>query len=137
MRFSPLLFAACFACLAFLASAQTFGSNNTKAYANITINNAIGVVNAVNESGYLLFYPDLSQAYADLNRSMSLYNASPSASVVLANRAAQEASDQYLKISAYKQESLVIMLILTAFFAYLMVLVVRPISAKKSKKSRR
>ncbi len=137
MRLAPLLFLACFACLALQAGAQTFGSNDTKAYANTTIHNALNVINAVNESGYLIFYPNLTQAYADINQSMALYNNSPSAAVVLANKASLEADNQYMQISTYRQESIVVMLALTAVFAYAVMRVVTPVSAKRKQKKQR
>ena len=136
MRPSPILLLACFACLTFMAGAQTFGSAS-KASANTTINNAITVLNEVNESGYLIFYPNLTQAYADLNKSMQVYNVSPSASEVLANRAEAEAQAQYQQINTYRQDSIGVMLFLTAILAYIVVIVARPVPGKSRGRKRR
>jgi hypothetical protein len=129
--------------LSFMASvsgAQVIGSNSTKAFANTIINNTITIIEAVNESSYLIFSPNLTRAYADLNRSMLVYNVSPEASIVLANRAANDALTQYSLMSAYKEGSLVVMLAMTAVLALILSKVMKPVvkrhagSRKASKK---
>jgi hypothetical protein len=131
----PLFFLS-LACIISLGSAQSTISNFSKAYANATINQAVSVVNQVNESGYLIFYPNLTQSYLDLNRSISLYNASPASAVIFANRAASEANVQYMLISGYKQISFIIMLAFTIIFTLIIIKVMKPVKsvAKRRKK---
>lgn len=109
------------------ASSQVISSNFSKEYANQTINQAIAVLNDVNQSGYLVFYPNLTQAYADLNSSMALYNTSPAAAVVLANKAMYEATAQYDAIGRYRQVSIAVMLVLTAVFAVIIYRIMKPV----------
>ncbi|MDE1768586.1 MAG: hypothetical protein KGH62_04400, partial [Candidatus Micrarchaeota archaeon] len=61
-----------------LASAQQVSNSNyTVQQANATISQVTQYVNTVNESGYLIFEPNLTVAYRDLNKAISLYNTSP------------------------------------------------------------
>jgi hypothetical protein len=119
------------------SGAQVIGGGASKEFANQTINNAMSVIDAVNQSGYLLFYPNLTQAYAYLNRSMVLLNASPEASVLLANKAADDAMAQYSMISAYRQQSILAMLALTAVLALILSRLMRPVPVRSNSKSKK
>jgi hypothetical protein len=119
------------------SDAQVIGVNTSREFANRTINNALSVIDAVNQSGYLIFYPNLTQAYAYLNRSMTVLNASPEASVVLANKASNEAMSQYEQIGAYRQQSLVVMLALTVVLAVLLSRLLRPVAVRTGRKSKK
>ncbi|MGA3020958.1 MAG: hypothetical protein ABSD68_03350 [Candidatus Micrarchaeales archaeon] len=136
MRAIMPLFFLSLACAISLSGAQSTISGFSREYANATINQAIGVVNLVNESGYLIFSPNLTQAYLDLNRSISLYNTSPASAVIFANKAANEANAQYVLISGYKQISFIIMLAFTTVFTLIIIKVMKPVKsvAKRRKK---
>ncbi|MDE1874354.1 MAG: hypothetical protein KGI04_04550 [Candidatus Micrarchaeota archaeon] len=114
-----------------VAGAQTQINNPTIAYANETVSNAAYYLSQVNESGYLIFYPNLTQAYSDLFKAESTYNTSPSSAVVFANKAVDEANTEYQRISTYRSESAVVMVAFTIFFVLLLGRVARPV--KKSK----
>ena len=68
---------------------------------------------------------------------MQVYNVSPSASEVLANRAEAEAQAQYQQINTYRQDSIGVMLFLTAILAYIVVIVARPVPGKSRGRKRR
>lgn len=125
MRHALLLFS--FFALLAVASAQSEIGTATRQAANQTISSAANYIELVNESSYLIFYPNLTQAYSDLAKAQNLYNTSPTSSVVYANKAAGEASAEYERISRYKSESIIVMLVLTALFALLLVILMRPV----------
>jgi hypothetical protein len=133
----PLFFLS-LACIMTMSSAQSTISSFSKTYANATITQAISVLNQVNQSGYLIvFNPNLTQAYLDLNRSISLYNTSPASAVIFANRAINEANTQYMLISEYKQISFIIMLAFTIAFALLIVKVMKPVKGATKRRKKR
>ncbi|MGI0141791.1 MAG: hypothetical protein ACREBF_04050 [Candidatus Micrarchaeales archaeon] len=103
------------------AQAPTITAQNyTIAYANQTINQTMSYVNLVNQSGYLIFYPNLSGAYAYLAKAQNIYTTSPSSAILYANQAKAIAKEQYAQIGTYRTTSLAVMAILTvAFFIWL------------------
>ena len=117
MRSVLLAFVLSFSFALAAAGAQSQFTNPTVAYANLTVNNAAYYISQVNESGYLIFYPNLTQAYADLFKAESTYNTSPITAVVYANKAVNEATSEYIRISSYKSESVVVMAAATIVLA--------------------
>ena len=108
---------------------------NYTAYANQTLVNATAQVNAVNESGYLIFYPNLTSAYADLQGAQEALNTSPTTTVALANRAVSEADAQYRLTGTYRNASAAIMVAFVLALALVLGKVMRP--AKRSRRNRR
>lgn len=129
MKLHSILFLFSLLAVFALASAMSV-SNTTPHLANQTLNHAIAVVALVNESSYLIFYPDLAQAYADLGRAQSLYNASPESSIVFANKAIAEANAQYQIISSHRNQAVVAMLVLTAIFAIMLSRLMKPVRGR-------
>jgi hypothetical protein len=74
--------------------------------ANETINSTINYVNTINMSGYLIFSPNLTQAYSYLNKSISIEKTSPTSAVAYANLASKSAYYAYQQIESYRQVSL-------------------------------
>ena len=99
--------------------------------ANQTLNAAMNYVAAVNSSGYLIFYPHLDQAYADLASAQKILNTSPSGSVVFANRATQEASAEYDRMNSYRTEALLIMLALTIASLVFLAMLTIPVKGRR------
>ncbi len=130
MKASLLAFALSVSFAIAVAGAQSQITNPTVAYANQTVSNAAYYISQVNESGYLIFYPNLTQSYSYLAKAQSLYNSSPAAAVIYANKATSEAVAQYARISSYKSESIVVMAAFTIFFALLLGRVMRPVGKK-------
>ena len=61
--------------------AQQAASGFSAGYANATMARVSAYVESVNESGYLIFYPNLTQAYSYLDKAQAAYNKSPEAAV--------------------------------------------------------
>ena len=121
-----------FSALAGLAyGAQLNHTSYTEPEANVIVANAANYVNAVNDSGYLIFYPNLTQAYSYLNTSYNLLKASPSGAVFYATLARSSAEAQYNAISYYRNVSLVVMVAITAIIAGFLYLFMRPMNIKK------
>lgn len=133
MRHSLLVFVVSLALVLATAGAQSQVTSPTVAYANLTVSNAAYYISQVNESGYLIFYPNLTQAYADLFKAESMYNTSPSTAVVYANKAVNEAASEYLRISGYRNESVIGMAALTAVFAVVLARVSRRVKRQAGK----
>ena len=112
-------------------ASQLSHSNYTQAQANAIIRNATNYINEVNDSGYLVFYPNLTQAYSYLNKSYALYPSSPSGAVYYATLASASAQGQYGRISYYRSASLITVLVLTVVVAALLYLFMRPVKLKK------
>ena len=99
------------------AFAQQSGSNYTQGYANATISRASSYVESVNESGYLIFYPNLTQAYVYLNKAQAAYIRSPDQAVAYANEAQASAAQQYSDIGEYRYAAFAAMAAITVISA--------------------
>lgn len=106
-------------------------------YANQTLQQARSVVAQVNESGYLLFYPNLTSAYADLSKAQQFYNTSPQSSVYYSQQAISKAQAEYSSISSYKYYSALVMGALTLIFVFLLLKLFVPVRKPHAKKARR
>ncbi len=105
-------------------AAQVFTAS--MASANLTLQQAESTVAQVNESGYLIFYPNLTTAYADLSRAQKLYNTSPQSSLYWSQQSIAAANAQYQRISAYRYYSAIAMGALTLFFVFLLLRLFTP-----------
>jgi len=120
-----------------MASAQgstITATNYTSSYANQTINQTLSYVNQVNQSAFLIFYPDLAQAYAYLDQAQQVASASPSSAVAYSNQAFSIAKQQYSRIGVYRSASLVIMLLLTTIFIVWLYLLMKPVGKVSKRK---
>jgi hypothetical protein len=105
----------------FLARAQvpTIGSGMGQA-----INSTASFINSVNQSGYLVFYPNLTQAYHDLNLAKAQSNSTnTSGTFFLLAQARQSAQAQLNAMNRYKTDYLYVLVASAlALFALLYVL---------------
>ena len=92
--------------------------NYTVAFANRTIGNATAYVDMVNQSSYLIFAPNLTQAYGYLAKAQVSYNKTPAVSVFYANQAVSSAGAQYSIIGQYRTISFAVMSVLTVASAF-------------------
>lgn len=74
----------------------------------------------INQSGYLIFNPNLSQAYAYLNRAQQTINSSPDASVSYSYAAESSANDSFQNIRNYAQYAFAVMFMIALFFGILL-----------------
>lgn len=109
--------------------------NYTPEQANSIINSTLSYLNTINQSGYIIFYPSLSEAYAYLNNATKLYNTSPNTAVAYALKAKEIASEEYMRISSYRLESFISVLLFTLFMLFLLYLYIRPVKKKKLRKA--
>ena len=112
-------------------------ANYTSGSANLTINQTAQYISAINQSGYLVFYPNLTQAYSYLNRSIGLERTAPSSAVMYANMARDSAASEYARISTYKQDSLIVLIVYTAITALILRMYMKPIGKTSAKKRAR
>ncbi len=113
-------------------SIQSTSINNT--YALQLLNESQSYVDAINQSGYLLFYPNLTKAYNDLNMSRNYLNNSINSSIYYANLAKSDANSEYSKISQYKQNSFYAMLIFTVASGLVLYAVMQKVKKGKMRK---
>lgn len=80
------------------------------------INRTAAILDTANQSGYLIFYPNLTQAYADYYRAVNISaNASNyTETYALLNRSAYIAGSEEARISAYSGYSVVVLAVLGA-----------------------
>ena len=132
MRFALIVFALFSLPLALHAS-QISSSNYNASQANATISYAYRYVNVVNESGYLIFRPDLVASYKYLSNASALYKSSPDAAVLDAQTALAIAQQQYSSMSAYRSESLPFVAAFTLLMLLALLKVMVPLNRKAKK----
>ncbi|MDE1825837.1 MAG: hypothetical protein KGH61_04750 [Candidatus Micrarchaeota archaeon] len=107
--------------------ASVAGTNYTSAYASSVINQTQAYLDTVNQSAYLIFYPDLSKAYSYLGQAREIYQSSPSGAIENAYLARSYATEQYQSISAYRSASLPVVIILALLSLAWLYYVMKPI----------
>ena len=106
----------------------------TAKQANQIIANETAYVSLVNESGFLLFSPNLTQAYSYINRSAEAYNKSPSEAVHYALMAGASAKDAYSRISTNKAYYALIMAVMAGMSGFLLYIYARKVQYPKNKR---
>ena len=110
-----------------LGAQQISSTNYTTSQANATISSAYLYVNTVNESGYLIFQPNLSASYKYLALASQIYNKSPDSAVSFAQQAQALAEQQYGDMTYYKSESLPVITLITLVFLLALAKVMYPV----------
>jgi hypothetical protein len=113
------------------------GAGYSAAYANATISKVSAYVESVNESGYLAFYPNLTQAYSYLAKAEAAYNKSPDAAVAYANEAQSSAMAQYSAMGRYREVSFAVMAVLAVLSSAAVLLSMRKAKEPKSTQRRK
>lgn len=119
-----------FTSFSFAQSTISSASYNVSS-ASAIINSSAAYVNTVNQSAYLVFYPNLAKPYAYLNEAKLVYKSSPSTAVEYANLASLSAQQEYERISSYKSVSLLAALILTILFFAWTYFIMKPSNKKR------
>lgn len=115
-----------------IAFSSSIGAQNySSAQANLTISSVSSYLRMVNSSSYLIFQPNLTAAYAYLNRSQALANTSPNQAVVYANLALESGKAEYSRTSYHRVASIPIMLAFTCAIALLLYRFMRPVNSKR------
>ena len=122
--------------MVYASSSTSIGSQNyTVAYANSTINSTANYIETINQSGYLIFYPNLSKAYSYLEKARGIYTKSPSAAVAYADQAEASAREQYAAMAQYKLYSFAAAAIFTLATGAILYLFMIPVKRKGSRKA--
>ncbi|MGC8629075.1 MAG: hypothetical protein ACP5T4_02595 [Candidatus Micrarchaeia archaeon] len=120
----------------FSFSAVINAQTANESLANATLAKAKAYVQLINESGFLVFYPNLSPSYAYLTKAEKVLNKSPSESIAYADLAVDEAKKSYENLNKYRVWSFIIMVLLTiAIGILLFALMGKPAKRPKNKKS--
>lgn len=102
----------------------------------MAINSTAAFINRVNQSGYLVFYPNLTGAYANLNLAKNESQVNPPFAYQLLAKARSSAQSQEDAINQYKGDSLYVLVILAILLVILLYLLMKPIkSSRRSRKS--
>jgi hypothetical protein len=109
------------------AQALTNISTVDKVYANKTIAEAQQYIEKINESTYLIFAPNLTQAYEYLSKAEKAYNTSPEEAVLYAKEAMRAAAASYDKLNAYRLYSALVMFAVTVALALLLLHIMRKV----------
>ena len=128
---------AIFAMLIFY-SISAHAQNSSVANSNLTsaINSTEQFIEKVNQSGYLIFYPNLTKAYSDLNVAKNQATVNPAFSYQLLAEAKNSAQSQENSIYQYKTDSLYVLMVITISLIIVLYVLMKPIKvAKKARKS--
>ncbi|MCL5427758.1 MAG: hypothetical protein M1321_01095 [Candidatus Marsarchaeota archaeon] len=92
----------------------------TAKQANLTIQNISAYIQTVNESSFLVFSPNLTQAYYYLGKARAYYNKSPSLAVQYAFMANSSAMAAYDSMGKYRNYAILAMLVFTGVVGFLL-----------------
>ena len=117
--------------LFFNANSITHIQNNSISNTSLSsqINSTLSYINQVNQSSYLIFYPNLSSAYNEINMAR---NSSNSITINhLLESAKSSAEQQNNMLNNYRYISFIVMLILVIFSSILLYKLTLPFNSKK------
>jgi hypothetical protein len=101
-----------------IAHAAQFPSSVSSSNLTMAINSTATFINNINQSGYLIFYPNLTTAYKDLNLARNESQINPPYAYELLASARSSAQSQENSINQYKSDSLYVLI----FFAVVLVI---------------
>lgn len=102
---------------------------------NQSINSTGNYIESVNQSGYLVFYPNLTQSYKYFYEAKNVSKTNPILAMQLLSQASQSATNQLNILNQKRQGSLYVMLVLTAIVAAILYVVMKPKKYKGKSKS--
>jgi hypothetical protein len=126
-----ILCAALFA-VATLGGQVITSPNYTAEQANGIITNTTAYVQSVNQSAFLVFYPNLTMANYYLRVSKSIYKTNPSEAVFYARQAAAAASAAYSGIALRKGMGLFLATVFTIAMGAALYVFMKPIYLRKA-----
>ncbi len=125
-------------CVAVLLAAPfLFGAaaNAQSTYGNMSlgesINSTASYINTINQSSYLIFYPNLTWAYKYLNLARNESHTNATYSYLLLEKANASAEIQAQLLSRYQQLSALVLVALTVLLAAILYFFMRPYNGKK------
>ncbi len=102
-----------------------------------SINSTTAYINKVNQSGYLVFYPQLSQAYGYLNQAKNQSKANLTESYFLLAKARASAYSQQQSLAQNERYSLYALVLISVFLAVLLYVLMAPYRARRNVGKRR
>lgn len=99
-----------------------------------SINSTRSYVDMVNQSAYLIFYPNLTAAYGYLDSAVNVSRTNPAYAQVLLGRARESARIQLAAIDGYRTWSFYILAAASVLFAVLLERLMRPKPSRKARK---
>lgn len=93
---------------------------------NQEINSTQSYLQMVNESSYLLFSPNMTNAYIYLDRAINISTSNPQAAQLLLTQARASAKAQYDSINSWRYTTIEILAVLTLAALALLVYVMKP-----------
>jgi len=112
-------------------------TNSSTANFSLALNNTIAYIERVNQSSYLVFYPNLQQAYAYASLANSTFKNGSAQAYALLSDARKSAAVQLEYINSYRTVSFYIMLVLTAASAVWLYRIVQGGKSKWTARSRK
>ncbi|ASI13565.1 membrane protein [Candidatus Mancarchaeum acidiphilum] len=116
-------------------------SVNTSIYSVNNINNFSEVYNTtlkyvtlVNKSSYIVFYPNLKGAYANLSKAKNLSKENPAVAYSLLEDSYKSASLQLKRIGTYRLPTLIILIVLTALSSLYLYYLMEPVKRQPKQK---
>jgi hypothetical protein len=129
---------AIFAMLIFYSTlAHSQGANVSSTNIGEAINSTAAIISKVNQSGYLIFYPNLTQAYSYLSLAKNESNINTSITLSLLAKASQSAQAQQALIDQYKMVSLYALVVFGFLLAALLIVLMKPAVFTKGKRKRK
>ena len=119
----PLVFAAFLFSAAFAYNFTLPG--NAPANFSSSFNATLRYIGTVNQSSYIIFYPNLTGAYSALANAKSEYAANASAAYFYLDEAHERAATELARIYSYRADSLIVMGVLAAASAAALYVVMR------------
>ncbi len=114
---------------------QSIGSphyNSTQSGTSIA--DAANYIQSINESGFLIFQPNLTLSYSYLALATKFQNSSPNTAVFYAQKARSEALQQYQDIDYYRSRSIPVIVAFAIIFFLILLKLNIPV-AKRDKHS--
>ncbi|MGC8571829.1 MAG: hypothetical protein ACP5RI_00530 [Candidatus Micrarchaeia archaeon] len=119
---------------------QINSTNKSSVLSNTTFliqrKEVIDIINKVNNSAYLIFYPNLSSAYKFISHANNQTLKNLSNALLLLNDAKLAAIQQQQHIDSYKGIAFIIMLILTIICLFILYLIISPKYFTENKKNK-
>ncbi|MGC8652288.1 MAG: hypothetical protein ACP5UH_03505 [Candidatus Micrarchaeia archaeon] len=115
------MFAAAFVALQYASSAQpntSFGGE---------LNATIAYINMVNKSAYIIFYPNLTSAYAYISEAKKAASSDPQNASALLGLAKASAEKQLMAVYKYRTESVIVLAVIAVILAIIIYIYMRPV----------
>ncbi len=102
-------------------------AHSQSASMNASINSTTAYIEQVNESSYLVYYPNLTTAYSDLGKAINASKTNETEAAALLVQARQSAQAAQARVEAHKPSSFAILVGIGIIVAALLYMFMRPV----------